>query len=272
MLHIIILNKDYFPTKLNSPLKPGDKVIIISPPDGAIPVAAYRNDMLKDMEVKLLPDIKDSNTLRIAQAMLIGQITSGEENYDIYTDDNVLIKALMPFTGAKKLSVRKVAVKTSSVDKQGQANDAIPAKKAAMEKATQKTGKKVEEKTPEDVNTGEEKGIKEETNAPEEEDSASIKATTGKVKEGKNPVGNKKTGKNKTASKLPTQPEVKRFLGASNSTYSKAVMDVIKKSNQITFEMDLRMKLAEAGMDPAQCQDLARTLNEEFGKSLPASM
>ena len=72
--------------------------------------------------------------------------------------------------------------------------------------------------------------------------------------------------------KLPTQAEVKRVLGAANSGYAKTIMEVIKKSNQITFEMDLRMKLVEAGMEPSQCQDLARTINEEFGKFLPASM
>ena len=36
--------------------------------------------------------------------------------------------------------------------------------------------------------------------------------------------------------------------------------------------MDLRMKLVEAGMEASQCQELARTINEEFGKMLPASM
>ena len=49
-------------------------------------------------------------------------------------------------------------------------------------------------------------------------------------------------------------------------------MEVIKKSNQITFEMDLRMKLVEVGMEANQCKELARSINEEFGKMLPASM
>ena len=49
-------------------------------------------------------------------------------------------------------------------------------------------------------------------------------------------------------------------------------MEVMKKSNQITFEMDLRMKLVEAGMDANQCKELAKSINDEFGKMLPASM
>ncbi len=53
---------------------------------------------------------------------------------------------------------------------------------------------------------------------------------------------------------------------------AKPIMEVIKKSNRITFEMDLRMKLVEAGMEPSRCQELARTINEEFGKALPATM
>ena len=65
---------------------------------------------------------------------------------------------------------------------------------------------------------------------------------------------------------------MKRILCAANSSYAKPVMEVIKKSNQITFEMDLRMKLVEAGMEPSQCQELARTINEEFGKAFPATM
>lgn len=30
--------------------------------------------------------------------------------------------------------------------------------------------------------------------------------------------------------------------------------------------------IVEAGMDANQCKDLAKTINEEFGKMLPASM
>ena len=65
---------------------------------------------------------------------------------------------------------------------------------------------------------------------------------------------------------------VKRILGATNSSYAKPIMEVIKKSNQITFEMDLRMKSVEVGMEANQCKELARSINEEFGKMLPASM
>ncbi|MBO5622499.1 MAG: hypothetical protein J5959_12820, partial [Butyrivibrio sp.] len=81
MFHIIILNKNYFPAKLNN-IKPGDKVIILASPDGSIPVSAYKDEQFRNMEVKLLPDIKDTssadgkNALRIAQAMLVGQITA----------------------------------------------------------------------------------------------------------------------------------------------------------------------------------------------------
>ena len=72
MLHIIILNKNYFPQKLNTAVKTGDKVVVIATPDGSIPVSAYQNESLKNMEVKLLPEIKDTaspdgrNVLRIA--------------------------------------------------------------------------------------------------------------------------------------------------------------------------------------------------------------
>ena len=41
MLHIIILNKNYFPSKLNL-VKPSDRVIVLASPDGAIPVSAYQ--------------------------------------------------------------------------------------------------------------------------------------------------------------------------------------------------------------------------------------
>ena len=86
MLHIIILNKNYFPTKLNA-VKPNDKAIILASPDGSIPVSAYKDELLKNMEVKLLPDIKDTtsadgkNALRIAQAMLIGQLTASVKDF-----------------------------------------------------------------------------------------------------------------------------------------------------------------------------------------------
>ena len=47
--------------------------------------------------------------------------------------------------------------------------------------------------------------------------------------------------------------------------------DTLKKSNQITFEMNVRMELAKAGLDAGACQELAKTLNDEFGKALPIS-
>ncbi len=227
MLHIIILNKNYFPQKLNTAVKPGDKVVVIATPDGSIPVSAYQNESLKNMEVKLLPEIKDTaspdgrNVLRIAQAMYIGQLTATVKEFEIYTDDNALLKALAPFTGKKSSSKRKSSAKPSEAK----------AEKTPEVKA-EETKKKTERK--------------------------STKTAKADVK--KKPV------------KLPTQAEVKRVLGAANSSYTKLIMEVIKKSNQITFEMDLRMKLVEAGMEASQCQELARTINEEFGKSLPASM
>jgi hypothetical protein len=228
MLHIIILGKNYFPTKLNT-IKSSDKVIILASPDGAIPVSAYKDETLKNMEVKLLPEIKDVTTqngkeaLRIAQAMLIGQLTADTKDYQIYTEDNALLKALAPFMGTNKSTVKKTA--------------ASKPVKAEIKPAEDKK----EEKLPE----------------PKKEKKAS-KVTKAEVKT--------------KPAKLPTQAEVRRVLGATNSGYSKAIMEVIKKSNQITFEMDLRMKLVEAGMEASQCKDLAKTLNDEFGKMLPLSM
>ncbi len=220
MLHIVVLSKNYFPDRLNSQVKAGDKVIILALPDGAIPVSAYKDDALKGMEVRFLPQLKDANsqdaknTLRLAQALLIGQLTASEKDFAIYTDDSVLLKAVAPFTGKKTVN-----------------------KKSSPKKAEVKPAKSV---------------------APVV------------VKE-KAVVTKKAEVKTKPA-KLPTQAEVKRVLGAVNSAYAKPIMEVIKKSNQITFEMDLRMKLVEAGMEANQCKELARSINEEFGKMLPASM
>ncbi len=228
MLHIIILSKNYFPAKLNS-IRPNDQVIIIASPDGAIPVSAYKDEALRKMEVKLLPEIKDVTTqdgkaaLRIAQAMLIGQITADTKEYQIYTDDNALLKALAPFIGTRKSTAKKTTVSKPA--------------KAEIKPAEDKR----EEKMPE----------------PKKESKVS-KVTKAEVKT--------------KPAKLPTQAEVRRVLGAANSGYSKAIMEVIKKSNQITFEMDLRMKLVEAGMEASQCKDLAKILNDEFGKTLPVSM
>ena len=263
MLHIIILNKNYFPTKLNA-VKPNDKVIILASPDGSIPVSAYKDELLKNMEVKLLPDIKDTtsadgkNALRIAQAMLIGQLTASVKDFEIYTDDTVLLKALAPFTGKKVAAKKKTSTKTAEVKAETlvEKNEAKASTEAAEKKPKKAVAKKAE-KTDSKVITKSEDEKKE---SPVKD---KPKKSTTKV--------NRADVKTKPA-KLPTQAEVKRVLGAANSGYSKAIMEVVKKSNQITFEMDLRMKLVEAGMEANQCKELAHSLNEEFGKMLPASM
>ena len=255
MLHIIILNKNYFPTKLNA-VKPTDKVIILASPDGSIPVSAYKDEVLKNMEVKLLPDIKNTtseegkNALRIAQAMLIGQLTAPVKDFEIYTDDSVLLKALTPFTGKKASSKKKAAQK---VVESAPVSETLGPKKEESEAGSEKQKKEPKRKTVK-------KAAEEPVKAPAKE-----KAET---------KGAKASKANATAkaAKLPTQAEVKRVLGAANSSYAKVIMDVIKKSNQITFEMDLRMKLVESGMEANQCKELAHSLNEEFGKMLPASM
>ena len=264
MLHIIILNKNYFPTKLNN-VKPSDKVIILASPDGSIPVAAYKDEQLKNMEVKLIPDIKDTsssegkNALRIAQAMLIGQITAPIKEFEIYTDDKMLEKALVPFT--KKKTSAKIASSTEEI------KDAPAEKKASKQNAVKKPTTKAI-----DTKGAEAKEVKT-ASKPAKKETADAKA-----KGGAKELPEKKTSKVAKAevktkpAKLPTQAEVKRVLGAVNSSYAKPIMEVIKKSNQITFEMDLRMKLVEAGMDANQCKDLAKSINEEFGKMLPASM
>ncbi len=261
MLHIIILNKNYFPAKLNV-IKPNDKVVVLASPDGAIPVSAYKDDALKNMEVKLLPEIKYNDSqdgkaaLRIAQAMIIGQLTSGIKEFSIYTDDTVLIKALTPFTGVKKSVAKKTTVPKTDKEKESPKKDVAPLSKEKTAKA--ESSKKAEKK----ADTKEKKTIEKET--------VEVKASESK-KESKSSKVSKAEVKTKPA-KLPTQAEVKRVLGAANSGYSKAIMEVIKKSNQITFEMDLRMKLVEVGMDPNQCKELAHSINEEFGKMLPTSI
>ncbi len=221
MLHIIILNKGYFPEKLSSKDSSKDKVIVIAMANDSIPVSAYQGDMLRNMEVKLIPDIKgtasleEKNILRIAQAMLIGQITATENEYEIYSDDTDLIKALSPFTGVKP-QPKKVAKK--------------PVEKKEM--------------------------VKEE---PEKGRNSSKKEKAPKNTDKKSPA------------KIPSLAQVKKVLGAANSAYAKLIYDTIKKSNQITFEMNVRMELAKAGLDAGACQELAKTLNDEFGKALPIS-
>lgn len=270
MFHIIILNKNYFPAKLNN-VKTGDKVIILASPDGSIPVSAYKDEQFRNMEVKLLPDIKDTssadgkNALRIAQAMLVGQITAPIKEFEIYTDDKMLEKALMPFTGKKPGTKKKTPAKTAPVVEE--IKDASAEKKASKRDDTKKPVKKVAE-----VKAAEQEEVKTASKpAKKEKVDAKYKAVTKEQPEKKAKSVAKADVKTKPA-KLPTQAEVKRVLGAANSSYAKPIMEVIKKSNQITFEMDLRMKLVEAGMDANQCKDLAKTINEEFGKMLPASM
>ena len=272
MLHIIILNKNYFPSKLNL-AKPSDKVIVLASPDGAIPVSAYQDESLKNMEVKLLPELKDTasqdgkNIQRITQAMLIGQLTATEKDFEIYTDDNSLLKALAPFLMKKPAAKRKSTVKPSE-KKVEMLSENIPVDVVAESKRKPKvrTAKKPLKKTSESK-----------TEIVKADETTEVTVEEGKIK--KNMAeAEKKTSKVAKAdvktkpAKLPTQAEVKRVLGAANSSYAKPIMEVIKKSNQITFEMDLRMKLVEVGMDANQCKDLAKTINEEFGKMLPASM
>lgn len=271
MLHIIILNKNYFP-KLNL-VKPNDKVIVLASPDGAIPVSAYQDESLKNMEVKLLPGFKDTasqdgkNILRITQAMLIGQLTATEKDFEIYTDDNYLLKALAPFLMKKPAAKRKSTVKPSE-KKVEMLSENIPVNVVAESKRNPKerTAKKPLKKTSEPK-----------TEIAKADETTEVPVEEGKTKKNRAEV-EKKTSKVAKAdvktkpAKLPTQAEVKRVLGAANSSYAKPIMEVIKKSNQITFEMDLRMKLVEAGMDANQCKDLAKSINEEFGKMLPASM
>ncbi len=263
MLHIIILGKNYFPEKLSSAVKANDKVVIIATPDGSIPVSAYRDEALKNMEVKFLPQLKDAgtqeskNALRIAQAVLIGQLTASAPEFDIYTDDFALLKALLPFL-RKKPSGRKKAKDKEPQPKVEAVKEAAPVKKEVKAEAV--SDKKVTKKPA----TEKKEKVKAEK--------APSKTTAKEMEEDKKPAKISKADVKTKPAKLPTQAEVKRVLGAANSSYAKPIMEVIKKSNQITFEMDLRMKLVEAGMEAPKCQELARTINDEFGKMLPASM
>ena len=265
MLHIIILSKNYFPQKLNAAVMPSDKVVVIATPDGSIPVSAYQDESFRNMEVKLIPEFKNTSTqdeknlLRITQAMLIGQLTAGIKDFEIYSDDEVLLKALIPYTDKKPASRKKAVVKAQEKRVESVKEEPVlnRASKVSAEKSA-KTEKKPAKK-PSETNT--------EKMADSEVVKDSVKEETA-MKSGKVSRGDVTT----KPAKLPTQAEVKRILGAANSIYAKPIMDVIKKSNQITFEMDLRMKLVEAGMEASQCQELAKTINDEFGKFLPSSM
>ena len=268
MLHIILLNKGYFPEKLTK-FDSNDKVVVLASLTDAIPVVAYQNEGFRNMEVKLIPELKDTNSqegkaaLRIAQAMLIGQITAGVKDYSIYSDDDTLVKALAPFTGVKKTTAKKASSSKPSKAKAEAVLD-VPAKTEEVVKVEEpkKPAKKAAEKKTE------KKIAKIEVQAPVKE-KAEEKVT--EITKAKKPRVTKADVQTKPA-KLPTLAEVKRVLGAANSGYSKVIMNVIKKSNQITFEMDLRMKLAEAGAAPNVCKELAASINEEFGKSLPTTM
>lgn len=233
MLHIVILNKGFFPDKLNGKDPSKDRVVVIASETDSIPVSVFQNGIFRNMEVKLLPNIKEEssaeekNVVRIAQAMLVGQMTAEEKEYEIYSDDEMLLKALSPFTG-KKVADKKASSK-SSVKRPMISSNAL----------------KAESKDTVPKEKGENKDVKK---------TSSVKSSA-----------------KKSAVKLPTQAQVKKILGAANSGYAKTVMEVIKTSNQITFEMNMRMKLAEAGLGGTVCQELAKALNDEFGKALPTS-
>ncbi len=260
MLHIIILNKGYFPEKLKASANGKDKVVVIAAPNDSIPVSAYQNEMFQNIEVKLIPEMKDISTkegkerLRIAQALLIGKLTSDNEECEVYTDDIALMKAILPFIGNKKVSARKTVSKKNS-----------PARKETKnlpEKEEQKVEVKEEAK----------EEIKPVRKAAKTKKTTTKKATTKEIapKEEKKAEVVKMPKKEKAA-KLPTLAQVKSALGAANSSYAKIVMATLKKSNQITFEMNMRMKLAETGLENTRCQELAKSLNDEFAKALPLS-
>lgn len=279
MLHIIILNKGFFPVKLNSENPAKDRVIVIASETDTIPVSVFQNDIFRNMEVKLLPDIKEDssaegkNALRIAQAMLIGQMTAAEKEYEIYSDDDLLLNALSSFTGKKaankKVSSRPSKKKASATEEKKvskvEASDKKPEKvKDLEEKTTQKsTPKKTSEKA-----TAKRPMIS--SNALKAESRETTLEEKVEKKDAKKTSAGKSAAK-KSSVKLPTQAQVKKILGAANSGYAKTVMEVIKTSNQITFEMNMRMKLAEAGLGGTACQELAKALNDEFGKALPTS-
>ncbi|SEM16793.1 hypothetical protein SAMN04487770_12771 [Butyrivibrio sp. ob235] len=279
MLHIIILSKGYFPDKLNSKDTAKDRVIVIASANDSIPVSAYQNEMLRNMEVKLLPDIKDSSAegktmLRIAQAMLIGQLTATEKEYEIYTDDAVLIKGLSPFTGIKTSAKRQPRKKVNIEVETKEKKTAVTKEKAA--KKQKEPSKKQTAKTSENVAKSEAGEMKKESEPRKRRpmitnklaDYTAKKENAPEKKEKKAP---KAAAPKKSAVKIPTLAQIKKVLGAANSSYAKAVLEACKNSNQITFEMNTRMELAKAGLDAVACQELAKTLNDEFGNALPTA-
>jgi hypothetical protein len=281
MLHIIVLSKRYFPEKLSTKDTAKDRVIVIASANDSIPVSAYQNAMLRNMEVKLLPEIKDTsaegkNILRIAQAMLIGQLTAAEKEYELYTDDDVLKKGLAPSSGAKASSKKqprkKVGIEVEVKEKKSE---------PAGEKAPKKQKEKKETASEKQIVKASDKETKAETGEKETKSALTKKRPmiTNKmadfapkqesVPEKKEKKTAKAPAKEKEAVKIPTLAQIKKVLGAANSGYAKTVLEVCKNSNQITFEMNARMELAKAGLGSGACQEIAKTLNDEFGKQLP---
>ncbi|WP_026658821.1 hypothetical protein [Butyrivibrio sp. AC2005] len=258
MLHIIILSKGYFPEKLNTKDTAKDRVIVIASANDSIPVSAYQNEMLRNMEVKLLPEIKDTsaegkNILRIAQAMRIGQLTAAEKEYEIYTDDDVLKKGLVPSSG-EKASPKNQPRKKVSIEVEVKEKKLEPTKGKAPKKQEEKkeTKSALAKKRPMITNKMTDFASKQESVSEKKEEKAAKAPAT-----------------KKGTVKIPTLAQIKKVLGAANSGYAKTILEVCKNSNQITFEMNIRMELAKAGLGSGTCQEIAKTLNDEFGKQLP---
>lgn len=268
MVHIVVLSKDYFPDKLKNGTSK-DRVVVIASANDSIPVSAYQNEIIRNMEVKLLPDIKNAasaegkNGLLIAQAMLIGQLTASEKDFEIYTDDAVLLSAITSFTGKKALAkktVKKASTKKNEVEAAASVSEveAIKPKESSEKKAKKTPGKKTKENK-----AIEGKEVK--ADKPKKE------AFTSKIKEVAKTSSKTSTESAKKAAKLPTLAQIKNTLGATNSVHAKTLLNTLKKSNQVTFEMNARIELAKAGLDASVCQELAKMVNEEFGKALPTA-
>ncbi len=272
MLHIIILNKGYFPEKLKTKDDGNDKVVVIASPNGSIPISAFQNDMFKNIDVKLVPEIKDKTSkdgeekLRIAQAFLIGELVADNSDFELYTDDEIISDTVLQLIPSKRSVAKKASSKKTSTTKttsRKSANKTVETASEVKETAETKdvpaTDKKtvVEKKANKATKTAEKK---------EKKESAVTKEKTQK----KNAPSDKATKKEK-AVKLPTSAQIKGVLGAANSGYSKIVLETMKKSNQVTFEMNMRIRLAETGLDAASCQNLAKSLNDEFVNVLPLS-
>ncbi len=263
MLHIILLSEGYFPDNINVKSGEDNRVVVIASRDGAIPVSAYQNEQLKGIEVKLLPEIKGNNAKdtaqleKMAQAVIVGELISGNTEYEIYAADKAMETVLSAFgqksgeVRAKKAGRKPAARKKAEAGKKARKNASVKEKAPLKEDApTENTA----EKLPEAVEKNEKK------NEEKKEEMAPVK---------KKPATRRT--KAEKAVKLPSAAQIKKALGAQNSGYLKTVQQALKSSNQITFEMNLRMELAKAGMEGTACQDLAKTLNDEFGKALPTA-